>query len=152
MTSAAPSTCSNGIPGVSTGNVCCKENCGLCGGEGCGAVDGTNGASDCCPDTIIEESGGVFCGDADAPCVMEGFTPSPVNPASEGTAAPVGEKERENDKRGVFVLRGEGGGGMLWFCWLERCRRWSLVWSCGALFLGGEVRVHCPVAAARASG
>lgn len=85
---AAPSTCSNGMPGVSDGSVCCKEECGMCGGPGCGAVVGTNGASDCCPGTIVEESGGEFCGDA--PCVMSGFTPSPVNPAFDGTAAPVG--------------------------------------------------------------
>lgn len=87
---AAPSTCSNGVAGVDNGQgVCCKENCGFCGGPGCGAVQGTNGASDCCPDTIMENSGGAYCGEA--PCVMEGFTPSPVNPASGGTAAPVGE-------------------------------------------------------------
>ncbi|CAB1102119.1 unnamed protein product [Ectocarpus sp. CCAP 1310/34] len=83
----SPSTCSNGIPGVSDGEVCCLEACGQCGGVGCGAIAGTNGASDCCPDTIKEESGGVFCGEA--PCVMEGFTPSPLNPALDGTAAPV---------------------------------------------------------------
>lgn len=77
------------MPGVSSGSVCCKEECGLCGGVGCGAVAGTNGASDCCPDTIIEEAAGEVCGEA--PCVMEGFTPSPVNPATSGTAAPVGE-------------------------------------------------------------
>eukprot|EP00752_Nemacystus_decipiens_P009057 g8086.t2 len=83
----APSQCPNGIPGVASGSVCCREECGLCGGVGCGAVPGTNGASDCCPDTIIEEAGGAVCGEA--PCVMEGFTPSPVNPATVGTAAPV---------------------------------------------------------------
>ncbi|CAM9220243.1 unnamed protein product, partial [Sphacelaria rigidula] len=84
----ADSTCSNGIQGVDNGSgVCCRVNCGFCGGQGCGAVSGTNGASDCCPDTIIEESGGAFCGEA--PCVMEGFTPAPANPAFDGTAAPV---------------------------------------------------------------
>lgn len=86
---SAPSTCSNGIPGVSDGDVCCLEACGQCGGVGCSAIAGTNGASDCCPDTIKQESGGVFCGEA--PCVMAGFTPSPLNPAFDGTAAPVGE-------------------------------------------------------------
>lgn len=69
--------------------MCCRESCGLCGGVGCGAVAGTNGASDCCPDTIIEEAAGEVCGEA--PCVMDGFTPSPVNPATVGTAAPVCE-------------------------------------------------------------
>lgn len=85
----APSTCSNGMPGVADGSVCCKEECGQCGGDGCGV---NNGASDCCPGTIIEEANGATCDEIGAaPCVMDGFTPAPVNPANEGTAAPVGE-------------------------------------------------------------
>ncbi|CAN0320878.1 unnamed protein product, partial [Ectocarpus sp. 6 AP-2014] len=41
------STCANGIPGVSSGSVCCAEACnGVCGGEGCGSLVGT-GADDC---------------------------------------------------------------------------------------------------------
>ncbi|CAM9635574.1 unnamed protein product [Pylaiella littoralis] len=82
----APSMCPINIPGVSDGSVCCKEECGQCGGVGCGDIAGTAGASDCCPSTIIANSNGEFCGEA--PCVMDGFTPSPVNPAFEGTAAP----------------------------------------------------------------
>lgn len=64
----------------------------MCGGTGCSSIPGTNGASDCCPSTIIEEAGGTYCGEA--PCVMAGFTPSPVNPAFVGTAAPVGKLGR----------------------------------------------------------
>ncbi|CBJ32828.1 expressed unknown protein [Ectocarpus siliculosus] len=108
----APSTCSNGIPGVSDGDVCCLEACGQCGGEGCGAIAGTNGASDCCPDTIKEESGGVFCGEA--PCVMAGFTPSPLNPAFDGTAAPVAPSTCSNG------IAGYQDGAI---CCLEICGR-----------------------------
>ncbi|CAM9417967.1 unnamed protein product, partial [Ectocarpus sp. 12 AP-2014] len=108
----APSTCSNGIPGVSDGDVCCLEACGQCGGVGCGAIAGTNGASDCCPDTIKEESGGVFCGEA--PCVMAGFTPSPLNPAFDGTAAPVASSTCSNG------IAGYQDGAI---CCLEICGR-----------------------------
>lgn len=84
---AAPSTCANGIAGVDDGGaVCCKEQCGTCGGVGCSSIPGTTSA-DCCPSEII--AAGVTCGEA--PCMMEGFTPSPVNPALFGTAAPVRE-------------------------------------------------------------
>lgn len=84
---AAPSTCSNGIPGVQDGAVCCLEACGQCGGTGCGAIAGTEGASDCCPSTIMENAAGEFCGDA--PCIIEGITPAPTD--VPGTPAPFGE-------------------------------------------------------------
>ncbi|CAN0144401.1 unnamed protein product [Discosporangium mesarthrocarpum] len=63
-------------------------DCGLCGGVGCGAVTGTRGASDCCPTDI--RAAGQYCGaGVVAPCLIDGFTPSPVNPALVGTSAPV---------------------------------------------------------------
>lgn len=75
------------------------------GGVGCGAIPGTNGASDCCPDTIMEEAGEAVCGEA--PCVMEGFTPSPVNPAATGTAAPVGEILVQNKRFFWFFINSQ---------------------------------------------
>ena len=65
----------------------------MCGGVGCGAIAGTNGASDCCSATIAAT--GQLCGTA--PCVMNNgtFTPSPVAlptalPTMEGaTIAPT---------------------------------------------------------------
>ncbi|CAM9267001.1 unnamed protein product [Ascophyllum nodosum] len=90
----APSTCADGVTaGISSDNVCCKQECGQCGGEGCSNIPGTNGASDCCSGTIVIE-GAAMCGEA--PCIMEGFTPSPVNPAFVGTASPVVSSECSN--------------------------------------------------------
>lgn len=82
---AEASTCSNGIPGVQNGKVCCKEACGTCGGEGCGTIPGTNGPSDCCPSTIEAEAGN--CGDA--PCIIGEYTPAPTEVPA--TPAPYGE-------------------------------------------------------------
>ncbi|CAN0398167.1 unnamed protein product, partial [Discosporangium mesarthrocarpum] len=81
----APSSCSNGIPGVQNNQYCCKEECGSCGGVGCGTIPGTGGSSSCCPSTI--ELSGKICGDA--PCIIEGYTPTPA-PKIPETAAPVG--------------------------------------------------------------
>ncbi|CBN77624.1 hypothetical protein Esi_0004_0288 [Ectocarpus siliculosus] len=64
------STCPNGIAGVQDGSVCCAEECnGVCGGEGCGSIVGTNGAEDCCSSTILTT--GVDCDvGVVAPCIM----------------------------------------------------------------------------------
>ncbi|CAN0467500.1 unnamed protein product, partial [Discosporangium mesarthrocarpum] len=64
-----PSVCSNGSPGYQRDEVCCKMDCGFCGGVGCGAVPGTNGASDCCPTDI--RAAGQCCGaGVVAPCLI----------------------------------------------------------------------------------
>lgn len=42
--------------------------------------------------TIHTKNNNQVCGNGVvAPCIIDGFTPSPVNPALEGTASPVGE-------------------------------------------------------------
>ncbi|CAN0137086.1 unnamed protein product, partial [Hapterophycus canaliculatus] len=32
--------CASGVPGVANGDVCCAEECGSCGGAGCGSRPG----------------------------------------------------------------------------------------------------------------
>ncbi|CAM9132401.1 unnamed protein product [Ectocarpus sp. 12 AP-2014] len=81
-----PSTCSNGLPGYQDGQACCLMNCGMCGGDGCGSVNGTAGASDCCPSTIIN-SARVCGGDIVAPCIIPA-TPAPT-PAPALTLMPT---------------------------------------------------------------
>lgn len=71
LTCAVPSTCSNGLDGYQDGNICCKLACGLCGGVGCGRVNGTAGASDCCPSTIAQNNQ-ICGGQVVAPCVIPG--------------------------------------------------------------------------------
>lgn len=77
-----PSTCSNGLAGVLSedGAICCAEACnGQCGGVGCGTIDGTNGASDCCLGTII--ASGVNCdAGVESPCIIvsDTFTDAPT--------------------------------------------------------------------------
>lgn len=48
---------------------CVQLHCGQCGGDGCGAIVGTAGASDCCPTQILNNNqtcgGGVV-----APCIV----------------------------------------------------------------------------------
>ncbi|CAM9402588.1 unnamed protein product [Laminaria digitata] len=88
----APSTCPNGLAGVQDGTVCCAEACdGVCGGVGCGGIPFTNGASDCCSQTILQS--GVACTDGvEAPCVMVNgtYTESPTAaPLPETTIAPT---------------------------------------------------------------
>ncbi|CAN0410370.1 unnamed protein product, partial [Ascophyllum nodosum] len=61
--------CSNGLPGVELGDVCCPESCGTCGGVGCSSRPG--GAYECCTSDI--KSLGLKCGDTGAaPCLMDG--------------------------------------------------------------------------------
>ncbi|CAM9288663.1 unnamed protein product [Discosporangium mesarthrocarpum] len=92
-----PSMCPNGFPGVASGNICCAEECGQCGGPGCGTIRGTNGASDCCATTIAISN--VFCNTGiSAPCIMpEGtYTDAPtaaptMTPSFIMTEAPTAE-------------------------------------------------------------
>ncbi|CAM9469864.1 unnamed protein product [Sphacelaria rigidula] len=90
----APSMCPNGLAGVQDGEVCCAEPCGQCGGEGCGSILGTAGASDCCSANILAD--GVMCEQGvAAPCIMVNGTytdapaVAPVNPLVGATPAPT---------------------------------------------------------------
>lgn len=66
-----PGTCSNGLAGYQDKSVCCKEACGMCGGAGCGNVNGTAGPSDCCPTQILAAN--QTCGGkVVAPCIIAG--------------------------------------------------------------------------------
>lgn len=61
-------TCSNGLPGVQGGNICCSEACGTCGGSGCSIRNGLTGA-DCCGGTI--KNSRVMCSaSGEAPCIV----------------------------------------------------------------------------------
>ncbi|CAM9387609.1 unnamed protein product, partial [Sphacelaria rigidula] len=83
-----PSVCSNGLAGYQDGSVCCLESCGMCGGVGCGNVSGTNGASDCCPSSILQ-SNQICGGSIVAPCVIPS-TPAPtMSPAITPVPTPV---------------------------------------------------------------
>ena len=67
----AQEVCSNRIPGVETGSVCCVAECGTCGGTGCrdrATVVGLT-ADDCCSQCISDSS--VYCEDSGtAPCII----------------------------------------------------------------------------------
>ncbi|CAN0172840.1 unnamed protein product [Pylaiella littoralis] len=94
----AAEECSEGIEGFRFGAVCCALACGQCGGSGCELIVGTNGASDCCFDTILRE--GELCSDTvDPPCIL--------GSVDEGTGA-------TDDASVAYSLRisrkGEGGG------------------------------------------
>lgn len=90
--SPEPSTCAEGLPGVANGNICCAEECGQCGGDGCSNVPGTEGDSECCTGAI--EEAGVICGEggAVAPCIMSSpapaVTPTTPLPVSSPTPPP----------------------------------------------------------------
>lgn len=63
-------TCSNGIPGVEAAGVCCKAECGTCGGTGCSTRVPGFGQYDCCVGPIVDT--GVSCGDSvAAPCIID---------------------------------------------------------------------------------
>lgn len=63
-------TCSNGISGVEAAGVCCKEECGTCGGTGCSTRVPGFGQYDCCVGRIVET--GVLCSESgDAPCIVD---------------------------------------------------------------------------------
>lgn len=87
----SPSTCPNGLAGVADASVCCSEECGQCGGSGCGSITGTGGPSSCCAATIL--ASGVSCDQTgQAPCIMSpgSYTPAPVVPGQpQATVAPI---------------------------------------------------------------
>lgn len=74
------------------GNICCAEQCGECGGNGCKNRPG--GKNECCVQRIVEAN--VSCDEAgSAPCVLTMMSPTPA-PATEApvtvvpaTAAPI---------------------------------------------------------------
>lgn len=89
---AAGARCSNGVPGVQSGDACCAAACGQCGGTGCSSVGGPDlGAADCCATEIVDS--GPACADAGiAPCVVGEVSPtsSPTVPtARPSTGAPT---------------------------------------------------------------
>ncbi|CAM9812879.1 unnamed protein product, partial [Ectocarpus fasciculatus] len=55
----ATDVCSNGIPGIQTGNACCLAECGTCGGRGCAEFGGGLGEDNCCQSEI--EDFGELC-------------------------------------------------------------------------------------------
>ena len=66
----ATSNCSNGLNGVESpsGTVCCSDMCDVCGGSGCGGINGTT-AHDCCLTEIFASE--QYCGDdVEAPCIL----------------------------------------------------------------------------------
>ncbi|CAN0453313.1 unnamed protein product, partial [Scytosiphon promiscuus] len=61
-------TCSNGLLGTQSGDVCCDPECGECGGEGCGTRPG--GSAGCCVNPIVKS--GVMCSASSAaPCIID---------------------------------------------------------------------------------
>ena len=60
--------CSNGIPGVQSGDICCSAECGTCGGTGCSGRPG--GGEECCTGPISLSS--VMCSESGAaPCIID---------------------------------------------------------------------------------
>jgi len=58
-------SCDNGLL-TGSGYSCCPLECGSCGGSGCSGRPG--GATNCCGGRI--QASGVYCSDAEAPCIM----------------------------------------------------------------------------------
>ncbi|CAM9505839.1 unnamed protein product, partial [Ectocarpus fasciculatus] len=83
-----PDTCSNGIPGIQTGNACCVLECGQCGGTGCSLFGDGLGEDFCCQ-SDIEDFGELCSATKAAPCVVDDSAPAP-SPVAMPTA-PVAE-------------------------------------------------------------
>ncbi|CAN0520922.1 unnamed protein product, partial [Scytosiphon promiscuus] len=62
--------CSNGIPGIQSGQACCPNECGACGGLGCGLFGDGLGAHTCCQ-SEIEDLGHLCSVTLAAPCVVD---------------------------------------------------------------------------------
>eukprot|EP00752_Nemacystus_decipiens_P002363 g2232.t1 len=60
------STCSNGLPGYETSDVCCPLSCGQCGGVGC------SGRGEGCCTSEVKESGDLCSVTMAAPCNIDG--------------------------------------------------------------------------------
>ena len=72
---ASDGGCGGGIAGVRSndgeGNICCVEECGVCGGTGCSTAGGDGyDHTHCCVTSI--ESSGLMCDETGAaPCILE---------------------------------------------------------------------------------
>lgn len=62
--------CSNGLPGVQSGQACCLVDCGACGGPDCALLGGGLGADNCCQ-SEIEDLGELCSMKMEAPCVVD---------------------------------------------------------------------------------
>ncbi|CAB1100464.1 unnamed protein product [Ectocarpus sp. CCAP 1310/34] len=69
--------CSNGIPGIQSGDSCCLAECGACGGSGCAEFGGGLGEDNCCA-VRIEEYGELCSVALAAPCYVDAPPPTPV--------------------------------------------------------------------------
>ncbi|CAM9604115.1 unnamed protein product, partial [Ectocarpus sp. 12 AP-2014] len=78
--------CSNGIPGIQSGDSCCLAECGACGGSGCGEFGGGLGEDNCCA-VRIEEYGELCSVALAAPCYVDDGSAPPPTPAT--TEMPV---------------------------------------------------------------
>lgn len=100
----AASTCENGMAGIQNGIICCAENCGQCGGAGCGSIPGTGGSDYCCS-TAIAINGTDCSVTLAAPCIMGNWVPTPA-PAVLVTASPVGRWRGVTGVGCTFLLVG----------------------------------------------
>ncbi|CAN0508441.1 unnamed protein product, partial [Scytosiphon promiscuus] len=71
LTGVAGDVCSNGIPGIQSGDACCLAECGNCGGPGCSELGGGLGADNCCQ-SEIEDFGELCSVTLASPCVVDG--------------------------------------------------------------------------------
>ena len=56
--------------GIQSGDICCKKNCGQCGGSGCASAPG--GALKCCSGKI-RKSGKICVDIYDTTCIIAGM-------------------------------------------------------------------------------
>ncbi|CAN0057244.1 unnamed protein product, partial [Hapterophycus canaliculatus] len=62
--------CSNGIPGIQSGDASCVAECRGCGGPGCAELGGGLGKYNCCQSEIVEA--GELCSiKMEAPCFVD---------------------------------------------------------------------------------
>lgn len=70
---AKETSCSNGFPGIDgtneRGSVCCAAQCGQCGEEGCGSIEGFDNTN-CCVNGVLDNQ--PPCSEiGSAPCVID---------------------------------------------------------------------------------
>lgn len=70
---AKETSCSNGFPGIDgtndRGSVCCAAQCGQCGEEGCGSIEGFDNTN-CCVNGVLDNQ--PLCSEiGSAPCVID---------------------------------------------------------------------------------
>ncbi|CAN0224623.1 unnamed protein product [Scytosiphon promiscuus] len=68
FTSAYGDTCTNGLSGVQSGQICCAEECGMCGGVGCSQRPG---GEDACCITDIRDADELCSTTREAPCIID---------------------------------------------------------------------------------